>query len=164
MNTMLNENELTFKAIETEIFRQVCSMGQNLTREVLEKYDEYLMETRDKAAYRNKGLRTTTIKTVYGEVTYERRVYEVTREDGLKEFVYLLDEQLHIPGVGLISQNMADQLVAGITEMSYRACAAKVTQMTGQSISAMGVWKVVQALGEKVCEEEQEMVKAHKSG
>ena len=71
MNTMLKENELTFKDIETEIFRQVCSWGQNLTKEVLEKYDEYLMETRDKAAYRNKGLRTTTIKTVYGEVTYE---------------------------------------------------------------------------------------------
>lgn len=164
MNTMLNENELTFKGIETEIFKQVCEWGQNITKEILEKYDQYLMETRDKAAYRNKGLRTTTIKTVYGEVTYDRRVYEVIREDGLKEYVYLLDEQLHIPGVGLISQNMADQLVAGITEMSYRACAAKVTQMTGQSISAMGVWKVIQALGEKVCEEEQELVKAHKQG
>ena len=65
----------------------------------------------------------------------------------VKEFVYLLDEQLHIPGVGLISQNLADQLVAGITEMSYRETATKVTEMTGQRISAMGVWKVIQTLG-----------------
>ena len=87
----------------------VCEWGQSFARDFLEKYDEFLMKNRDKEAYRNKGLRE-----------YSRRVYETIRDDGLKEFVYLLDEQLHIPGVGLISQNLADQLVAGITEMSYR--------------------------------------------
>lgn len=164
MITMLNEEGLTFKEIEEEIFKMVCKWGQSFARDFLEKYDEFLMNNRDKNAYRNKGLRETTIKTVFGEVNYSRRVYETTRDDGLKEFVYLLDEQLHIPGVGLISQNLADQLVAGITEMSYRETAAKVTEMTGQRISAMGVWKVIQALGKKVCEEESELVKAHKAG
>lgn len=163
MNIMLNEEGLTFKEIEEEIFRMVCEWGQSFAKDFLERYDEFLMKNRDKEAYRNKGLRETTIKTVFGEVNYSRRVYEITKDDGLKEFVYLLDEQLHIPGVGLISQNLADQLVAGITEMSYRETAAKVTEMTGQRISAMGVWKVIQALGEKVCEEEN-LVKAHKSG
>ena len=28
----------------------------------------------------------------------------------------------------------------------------------------MGVWNVIQALGEKVCEDEQKLVKAHKAG
>lgn len=120
MITMLNEEGLTFKEIEEKIFRMVCEWGQSFARDFLEKYDEFLMKNRDKEAYRNKGLRETTIKTVFGEVNYSRRVYETIRDDGLKEFVYLLDEQLHIPGVGLISQNLADQLVAGITEMSYR--------------------------------------------
>ena len=164
MNTMLNYEGLTFKEIEEEIFKMVCEWGQSFAREFLEKYDEYLMKSRDKGSYRNKGLRETTVKTVFGEVNYSRRVYETTRDDGIREFVYLLDEQLHIPGVGLISQNLADQLVAGITEMSYRQTAEKVTEMTGQSISAMGVWKVIQALGEKVCEEEATLVKAHKAG
>ena len=163
-NIMLNEESLTFKEIEEEIFRMVSEWGQSFAKDFLERYDEFLMKNRDKEAYRNKGLRETTIKTVFGEVNYSRRVYEITKDDGLKEFVYLLDEQLHIPGVGLISQNLADQLVAGITEMSYRETAAKVTEMTGQRISAMGVWKVIQALGEKVCEEEENLVKAHKSG
>ena len=164
MITMLNEEGLTFKEIEEEIFRMVCEWGQSFARDFLERYDKYLMLNRDKNTYRNKGLRETTIKTVFGEVNYSRRVYETTRDDGLKEFVYLLDEQLHIPGVGLISQNLADQLVAGITEMSYRETAAKVTEMTGQRISAMGVWKVIQVLGEKVCEEEANLVKSHKAG
>ena len=120
MSTMLNDEGYSFKELEQEIFRMVCEWGQVFTRTFLEEYDTYLMNNRDKEAYRNKGLKTTTVKTVYGEVTYQRRIYEVTREDGIKEYVFLLDEQLRIPGVGLISQNLADQLVSGITEMSYR--------------------------------------------
>lgn len=60
--------------------------------------------------------------------------------------------------------NMAEQMVSNITEMSYRETAEKMTEMTGQRISAMGVWNVIQSLGDKVCEEERELVKAHKSG
>lgn len=125
-----------------------------MTCEFLEKYDRYLMETRDRAAYRHKGYRQTTIKTVYGEVEYRRSVYEVKRDDGTHEYVFLLDEQLHIKGVGLISQNLAEQLVSGITEMSYRNCADKISHTTGQSVSAMGVWNVIQGLGKAVCEDE----------
>ena len=164
MNTTLNENGLTFKDFEKKTFKMICKAGQEYTREFLESYDEYLMDHRDKEAYRNKGKRKTTIKTLYGEVEYERRIYQVIREDGLSEFVYLLDEQLEITGVGLISMNMAEQMVSNITEMSYRETAETITEMTGQSISAMGVWNVIQALGEKVNEEEQELVKAHKAG
>ena len=161
---MLNENGLTFKDFEKKTFKMICKLGQEYTRDFLERYDTYLMENRDKKAYRHKGKRTATVKTIYGEVEYERRVYEVTREDGIKEFVYLLDEQLEISGVGLISMNMAEQMVSNITEMSYRETAEKITEMTGQSISAMGVWNVIQSLGDKVCEEEKELVEAHKSG
>ena len=122
------------------------------------------MEGRDKKKYRNKGARQTTVKTVYGEVTYQRTVYEVAEEDGTKRFVYLLDETLELDHVGLISTNMAELLVKGITELSYRECAAQVSEMTGQSISPMGVWNVIQALGEKVCGEEAELTEAYKKG
>ena len=161
---MLNENGLTFKDFEKKTFEMICKLGQEYTRDFLERYDTYLMETRDKEAYRNKGKKKTTVKTVHGEVEYERRIYQVTREDGLTEFVFLLDEQLEISGVGLISMNMAEQMVSNITEMSYRETAEKITDMTGQSISAMGVWNVIQALGEKVCEDEHKLVEAHKAG
>lgn len=161
---MLNENGLTFKDFEEKTFKMICKFGQEYTRDFLERYDTYLMENRDKKAYRNKGKKKTTVKTIYGEVEYERRIYQITREDGLTEFVFLLDEQLEISGVGLISMNMVEQMVSNITEMSYRETADKITEMTGQSISAMGVWNVIQTLGDKVCEEEKELVKAHKSG
>ncbi len=164
MSTMLAEDGITFKEFEKKTFQMICQWGQEYTREFLERYDEYLMQTRDKKAYRHKGLRKTSVKTVYGEVEYERRVYKTTREDGTEKFVFLLDEQLKIPSVGLISENMAEQLVMGITEMSYRECAAKVTEMTGQTISAMGVWNVIQELGRKVCEDEESLVNARRSG
>ena len=133
-------------------------------KEFLERYDRMLMEDRDKKKYRNKGARQTTVKTVYGEVTYQRMVYEVIEEDGTKRFVYLLDETLELDHVGLISTNMAELLVKGITELSYRECATKVSEMTGQTISAMGVWNVIQALGEKVYNEEATLTEEYKKG
>ena len=60
--------------------------------------------------------------------------------------------------------NMAEQMVSAITEMFYREIANKVTEMVGQSISAMRVRNVIQGLGEKVCEEERELVRTHKAG
>ena len=164
MNSMIMENGVTFKTLEKNIFSWVCEIGRQFTTEFLERYDRMLMEERDKKKYRHKGYRQTTIKTVYGEVTYRRAVCEVTQEDGSRHFVYLLDETLQLDHVGLISTNMAQLLVKGVTELSYRECAAKVSEMTGQTISAMGVWNVIQSLGEKVCEEEAQLVEEHKKG
>jgi len=164
MNTIIKQKGLTFKELEQKIFSEVCELARNITVETLEQYDKYLKETRDRKIYRDKGLRKTTIKTVYGEVTYRRSVYETMDEYGTKRFVYLLDQTLALENVGLISENYASMLVSEVTELSYRECAAKATQMTGQSISAMGVWNVIQALGDKVCREEEMLVKEHKAG
>lgn len=164
MNSMIKENGVTFKQLEKNIYAWVCQIGREFTKEFLERYDRMLLEGRDKKKYRNKGGRQTTVKTVYGEVTYQRNVYEVTEEDGRKRFVYLLDETLDLDYVGLISTNMAELLVKGITELSYRECARQVSEMTGQTISAMGVWNVIQALGEKVCEDEAELTEEYKKG
>ena len=164
MNLMITENGVTFKDLEKNIYAWVCQIGRQFTQEFLERYDWLLMEGRDRKKYRNKGVRQTTVKTVYGEVTYRRTVYETVEEDGTRRFVYLLDETLELANVGLISSNMAELLVKGITELSYRECAAKVSEMTGQTISTMGVWNVIQALGEQVCEEEKELAEAYTKG
>lgn len=57
--------------------------------------------------------------------------------------------------VGLISTNMAQLLVKGITELSYRECALQVSEMTRQTISVMEVWNVIQALGKKPARKKQ---------
>ena len=57
MNTIINEKGITFNQLEKEIFNYICRFGRELAKGVLEKYDNYLMESRDKSAYRHKGLR-----------------------------------------------------------------------------------------------------------
>ena len=68
MNSIVKEKQESFKALEQKIFAYVCEPGREITRIMLESYD--------KKVYRSKGSRKTTIKTVYGEVEYRRRVYQ----------------------------------------------------------------------------------------
>lgn len=164
MGTIIAEKGITFKEFEKKTYEEVCFLGQQRTKQFLERYDKELMMSRDRSSYRHKGYRQTTIKTIYGEVTYKRAIYEVVRENGKKEFVFLLDETLQIGSVGLISLNVAEKLVSGITELSYKECAAQLSRTTGQTISPMGVWNVIQALGESVQEDEKALVRKNKAG
>ena len=96
MKSIVEEKLVSFKTLEQKVFRYVCELAQEITRVLLENYDAELAEGRDKSQYRDKGKRMTTIKTVYGEVSYARRVYQTNLEDGRKACVYLLDEAMHI--------------------------------------------------------------------
>ena len=164
MDLILNDNEITFKELEQYIFKMMCMQAVLYTKSILEEYDQFLKESRDKKKYRHKGLKKTTIKTVYGEVEYSRAIYECKGEDGLKRYAYLLDESLGLESIGLVSRNLAEHIVSNVTELSYRASAKNISEMTGQTISAMGAWNVIQALGEKVCEDEKRLAQAHKEG
>lgn len=59
---------------------------QEFTREFLERYDQILKIQRDKKKYRNKGLRQTTVKTIYGEVTFHTTIYEYVSDNGKNIF------------------------------------------------------------------------------
>lgn len=80
ISSMIKENGVTFKELEKNIYAWVCQIGREFTKEFLERYDRMLMEERDKKKYRNKGARKTTVKTVYGEVTYQRMVIKCWRK------------------------------------------------------------------------------------
>ena len=62
----------------------------------------------------------TTIKAVYGEVSYARRVYQTNLEDGRKACVYLPDEAMHMDKIGLLSTNLAEIIAMTVTESPYR--------------------------------------------
>lgn len=163
MNLMLDEKGITFKEIEKEIFKLVCEAGREITKDILKRYDQHLHDTRNKSELRDKGCRKSSIKTVYGEVLYERHVYTTCDEYGLKHCVYLLDENLRLNRIGLISENYAEMLVSSITETSYRNCAKNISETTGLPISHTGVWNVIQTLGEKLESDEKELIEADKN-
>lgn len=159
MNTIVNEIPTSFKEFEKNIFSFVCELGRLMTQTVLESYDKKLSETRDKSVYRNKGLRRTSIKTVYGTVEYSRRVYSTTTEDGQTAHVFLLDEAMQMDKIGLISTNLAEKIAMTVTESPYRVTADMISSTCGQDISAGGVWNLMQRLGERIDEEEDHAVK-----
>ena len=126
---------------------------------MLESYDNELASGRDRTKYRDKGKRSTTIKTVYGEVEYQRRVYQTVLEDGKKAYVHLLDEAMQMDKIGLISTNLAEKIAMTVTEYPYRTTSEIINSTCGQSISAGGVWNLMQRLGEKINDEEAYAVK-----
>lgn len=164
MKSIVEEKLVSFKTLGQKVFRYVCELAQEITRIMLENYDTELAEGRDKSQYRDKGKRTTTIKTVYGEVAYARRVYQTKLEDGGKAFVYLLDEAMQMDKIGLISTNLAEKIAMTVTESPYRVTADIISETCGQSISHGGAWNLIQRLGERINEEEDYAVKQMEAG
>ena len=164
MKTIVEEKLVSFKTLEQKIYKYICTYGAELTRIVLEKYDDELAEGRDRRAYRDKGKRGTTIKTVYGEVCYSRRVYEKREEGGEKRYVYLLDEAMQMEKIGLLSANLAEKIAMTAAESPYRVTAETISSTCGQSVSHGGAWNLVQRLGERISKEEAYAVRQMEAG
>jgi len=155
---IVEEKEKSFKELEKEIFRLACNAAVEMTRGILEQRDQKIFEERDKKLYRSMGVRRTSIKTVYGTVEYARRCYTTKLDDGRKAYVYLLDQELGISKIGMISENLAEKIADAVTEAPYRVAAESVCEMTGNSISAQGAWGMMQRLGKRVIKEEEHAV------
>lgn len=164
MNPIVEEKLVSFKTLEQEIYRFACEIGQEMTRGILEGWDASLAEGRDRKKYRDKGTRQTTIKTVYGEVTYRRHIYQTSTEEGKKAFIYLLDEAMGMEKIGHISANLAEKIAEAATESPYRVAAGQVSGSVGQSVSAQGAWNVMQKIGEKISREEEAAVREMEMG
>ncbi len=158
MSTIVNEKLIPFKELEQKIFSYVCELGREITQILLESYDNELMENRNKKELRSKGTRRTSIKTVYGEVEYQRNVYESKNDEGKSIWVYLLDQALDMDKIGMISTNLAEKIAASVTENPYRVTAEIISSTCGQTISSGGVWNLIQNLGERISDEEEVLV------
>jgi hypothetical protein len=157
----ITEKEQDFKRFEKELYAAMCEVARKVAQEYLEQQDKRIMEQRDTEEYRSVGNRTTTVKTLMGEVTYSRRYYK-TRSG---EYVFLLDEAMGIGGeYGLVSENLAERIVKECTEKSFRKAAGSISGLTGQTISAMGAWNVFRQYGEAAGQEMKRLVALSESG
>ena len=150
------ETARDINSIEQIIFGWCCQLGRELMRGVFEDLDLELREARDKSIYHNKQRRKTTLKTIMGEVEYWRTQYEYHPEEGLTEYVYLLDEELGLVCKGQLSGSLSAVIAQAACESSYRSVSRQVSEMTGQVISHTGAWNVVQMLGEQLDAREKE--------
>ena len=147
---IVNEKEISFNKLEKEIYKAACKMACDMLTYTLEEMDKEISYARDKKEYRHKGKRKTTLKTLMGEVSFSRAVYEHINEEGKKTYVYLLDQRLGFDTIGLISTNLAEKVVENACITSFRNASKNITELTGQSISHTGVWNVVQKVGERM--------------
>ena len=106
---IITSNEIKFNDLEKKVFKFVCFFGCLIIKLLLEAYDRKLMNARNTKKYRHKGLRTTHVNTVMGEVKFRRAMYEIT-EDGVTKIVYLLDEKLKLNADGNISNNLVEKV------------------------------------------------------
>ena len=141
-NAIVKEKKTSFEILEKKIFEEACKLAREHTKIILENYDDILSKERDTSKYRNKGKRKTSIRTVYGDVEYERKVYQTRLTNGTKAHVYLLDEQMGMEKIGLISTNLAEKIANSVMELPYRASAEMLSSSIGQTISAGGVWNI----------------------
>ncbi len=107
MKTIVEESQVIFKELEKKIFAYVCEAAVEMTRIILEDCDKELHADRDQSRYRDKGRRSTTIKT--GDVTYASHVYQTKDEEGRGLFVYLLDKAVRMDKIRLISTNLVEK-------------------------------------------------------
>ena len=155
MKSIVEENLVSFKTLEQKVFAYVCELGRMITQVILETYDDELAKERDTKVYRDKGKRKTSIKTVYGEVEYRRRVYRRESEEWEVAYIYLLDQAMQMEKIGLISTNLAQKIALTVTESPYRVSADVISGTCGQIISHGGVWNLIQQLGERISKEEE---------
>ena len=60
-----------FKDFVGEIFERKLAEGREIIKSTLSKIDGQIMKTRDTKKYRDKGLRSTSIKTKLGTIEYK---------------------------------------------------------------------------------------------
>lgn len=137
-----------FSGLVKEIHRIALGIGRELLRTALEQLDDEVLDGRDTARYRCKGFQKTCIKTILGAVEYKRRVYVDEAAVESKHCVHLLDQELGIDKVGLVSEEVCQIAATAVCETTYRGAAELITETTGMDISAQGVWNIIQRLGE----------------
>ena len=153
---IITEEEIKFNDLEKKVFKFVCFFGCLIIKLLLESYDKKLMNARDTKKYRHKGLRTTHINTVMGEVKFKRAMYEI-KEEGITKIVYLLDEKLKINAEGNISNNLVEKVVqvVPITD-SYRKAETVIDETTNTSLSHEKIREIIIKVGDKITKKEKE--------
>lgn len=143
------EKFVDITTLEQLAYQFALSIGRNIMAQCIEQADAALAEQRDKSAYRDKGYRSTTLKTVMGEVEYRRHVYLTSgkRKASPSTTIYLLDESMGLDTVGKFSDTVCMMAVETACAVSYRTAATELNDLTGLGISPMSVWRIVQNAG-----------------
>lgn len=160
--SITQENEIdnskfeNFEDFVMEVFERKLAEGREIIKNILSEIDEQLMVSRDVNQYRNKGFKSTSIKTKLGTIEYSRRIY---RDNQTGKSVYLLDETIKTNDIGLMGSDITTIVKDMIKDSSYRTTAKVISESTGLSISHQAVWNIVQESGYREIKQTEELSK-----
>lgn len=156
----MEETIIEFEELEKKVYKLVCNLGCAILKNILECQDMQIMKNRNKNEYRHKGYRQATIKTLMGEVEFNRAIYKTE-----KEHIFLLDNTIKINKIGDISYNLAEQILKAVANtVSYRKAEETIKDLTSQTISHQAIWSLVWEVGKIIEKKEKEEIKLHKEG
>lgn len=143
-----------FEDFVAEVFERKLAEGREIIRKTLSELDVQLMAVRDTKQYRDKGLRSTSIKTKLGTIEYERHI---CRDNQTGHYVYLLDDVIKASDIGLMGSDITTIAKDMIKDSSFRATAKMISESTGLSISHQAVWNIVQESGRREIKQTEEL-------
>jgi len=119
----------TLKEIESNLFQELQVVFQNTLQSILEELDEQLMHHRDFKRFENREKQATTLATMFGHVTINRRKY-LDRETG--DRVALLDQYLEYDGGDSLSPFLTEMAVKwAVRGPSYRDARDRFCDLLG---------------------------------
>ena len=119
----------SLKEIEVTFFRNLQKVFANGLVRFLEELDEWIMEHRDRGRFRMQDKRKVSLSTLYGEITFFRRMYKDREKNG---YVYLLDQYLSFDGEVGMSPGLEELAVELASRgPSYRESADKLEAFLG---------------------------------
>ncbi len=155
-------NDVNMEVLEETVYKQVCVIGCDVIKTILQTYDKDLLKTRDKKKYSIDGKKRTTVKTVMGDVEYRRRIYRTKSKKKGKKYIFLLDNKLKENNemIGNISPSLTKEIVTSIGDISYRKVSNDLERkFKNVSLSHQAIWNVVQQHCEYMKRKEDESIK-----
>ena len=110
----ITETKEKFNNLEEKVWKQKMNEGLIELKYTLKAIDKALLKNKDNKKLKVKDFQKTTIKCRFGNLEIYRRRYVYTKDDGTKEYVYLLDQYLELGYSGQYSQSIVELVIKEI--------------------------------------------------
>ena len=119
----------TLKEIELHLFRELQEVFKNTLLSILEELDDWLKDNRDFKRFKNREKQKTTLATMFGSVTINRRKY-FDQKAGVR--VALLDQFLQYNGEDSLSPFLTEMVIKwAVKGPSYRDARDRFCDLLG---------------------------------
>src|SRR5690625_635934 len=133
MNNIIN-NIPTLKEIESNLFRELQEVFHKTLVSILKDLDILLRDNRDFERFENREMQKTTLATMFGSITINRRIYR-DRDNDVR--VALLDKYLEYDGGDSLSPFLTEMAVKwAIRGPSYRDARDRFCDLLGYQVTS----------------------------